>query len=168
MKNIVEIEKLDHFGRGIARIDGVPVFVLDALPNELVKIEIIKEKKNFKEAKVVEYLRTSNLRVKPICPYYENCGGCNLMHLSYPQQLLFKENKVREVLKKFCDFDKVEKIIGTNEYYYRNKITLQVKEKIGYFKEKTYELIEIDKCIIADDRINKIILILKNIDLSTK
>lgn len=165
MKSIVEIEKLDHFGRGIARIDGVPVFVLDALPNELVKIEIIKEKKNFKEAKVVEYLRTSNLRVKPICPYYENCGGCNLMHLSYPHQLLFKENKVREVLKKFCDFDKVEKIIGTNEYYYRNKITLQVKEKIGYFKEKTYELIEIDKCIIADDRINKIIPILKNIDL---
>ncbi len=165
MMNEVIIEKLDHYGKGIARIDGMPVFVDGALTGEIVKIEKTVEKKKFCEAKTVDIITKSDSRVEPICPYYNECGGCNIMHMSYPQQLIFKENKVREVLNKFSDFDNVKSIIGTDDLYYRNKITLKVDKKIGYYKSKSYDIVPIDKCFIADDRINSVIEKLHQIDL---
>lgn len=167
MKKIeLNIEKLDHYGRGIARIDGKTAFIENALPTETVIASIIKEKKNFMEGETIDFITKSNDRIEPICPYYNECGGCNIMHIDYNNQLQFKENKVKEVLNKFCNYDNVKSIIGTNQYNYRNKITLQVKEKIGYYKKKSYELVVIDKCYIADEKINSIINELKNIDLS--
>lgn len=167
MKKIeLNIEKLDHYGRGIARIDGKTVFVENALPTETVIASITKEKKSFIEGETIDFINKSNDRIEPICPYYNECGGCNIMHIDYNNQLKFKENKVKEVLNKFCNYDNVKSIIGTNQYNYRNKITLQVKEKIGYYKKKSYELVVIDKCYIADEKINSIINELKNIDLS--
>lgn len=166
MKNIeVSIEKLDHYGRGITRIDDIPVFIEDSLPNEKVKIEITKEKKKFNEAKTVEIIEKSESRVQPLCSYYDKCGGCNIMHMSYPQQLKFKFNKVKEVLNKFTGFDIIRPIIGTEDIYYRNKITLKVKEKIGYYKKKSYDIVPIEKCLIADKKINDIISKLNEIEL---
>ena len=127
MKKIeVNIENLDHYARGIARVDGKPFFVENALPNETVIASIIKEKKNFIEGETIDFINKSNDRINPICPYYDECGGCNIMHLDYDNQLKFKENKVKEVLKKFCNYDNVKSIIGTNQYNYRNKITLKI------------------------------------------
>lgn len=167
MKNIeLNIEKLDHYGRGIARIDGKTVFVENALPTETVIASITKEKKNFIEGETIDFISKSEDRIEPICSYYNECGGCNIMHLDYNNQLKFKENKVKEVLKKFCNYTNIKSIIGTNQYNYRNKITLQVKENIGYYKKKSYELVVIDKCCIADERINNIINELKGINLS--
>lgn len=167
MKNLeINIEKLDHYGRGITKVNGFPIFVENALPDEKIKIELINEKKKFCEAKTVEIIKESPFRVIPLCPYYDECGGCNIMHISYQQQLQFKENKVKEVLKKFADFDNVKKIISTDNFYYRNKVTLKVKENIGYYKKKSYEIVPISKCLIADDRINKIIDKLNSINLS--
>lgn len=161
----VNIENLDHYGRGIARVDGKTVFVENALTKEKVIASITKEKKNFCEGESVEILNKSTERVEPICPYYNDCGGCNIMHLNYSSQLKFKENKVKEVLNKFCNYNNVKEIIGTNNLNYRNKITLQVKEGIGYYKKKSYELVNIDNCLIADDRINNVIKKLKSANL---
>jgi len=166
MKDIVfEIEKLDHYGRGIVKKDGKTIFIENALPNEQVKIKLLNEKKNFCEAKTVEIIKESNDRITPICRYYGQCGGCNIMHMSYPQQLEFKENKVKEVLKKFTNFESVKRIVGSDNFNYRNKVTLKVNKKIGYYKKKSYEIIPIDNCLIADERINNIINQLKEIDL---
>lgn len=167
MKNIeVSIEKLDHYGRGITRIDGIPVFVDGALPDEKVKIEIINEKKKFCEAKTVEIMKESSFRCVPNCPYYQECGGCNVMHINYPQQLVFKENKVKEVLKKFTGFENIKSIIGTNNFNYRNKVTLKVNKLIGYYKNKSYEIVPIDNCLIANNKINCIIEQLRKINLN--
>jgi len=166
MKDIVfEIEKLDHYGRGIVKKDGKTIFIENALPNEQVKIKLLNEKKNFCEAKTVEIIKESNDRITPICRYYGQCGGCNIMHMSYPQQLEFKENKVKEVLKKFTNFESVKRIVGSDNFNYRNKVTLKVNKKIGYYKKKSYEIIPIDNCLIADEKINNIINQLKEIDL---
>ena len=151
------IEKLDHYGRGIVRED-VPIFVEDALPNEIVEIKITNSKKKYKEAIVTKIVEESKDRRKPICPYFEECGGCNLMHLPYLKTLEFKENKVKEILQKF--YDKavfIKPIIFGNELYYRNKVTLKVKENIGYYKKNTYDLVSVDECFIADKKINEII-----------
>ena len=117
MKKLVyEIEKLDHYGRGIARDNGIPVFIENSLPNEKVEVDIINQKKKYLEGKAVKILNKSSDRIEPPCPYYSECGGCNVMHIDYQKQLEFKENKVREVLKKFCNFKNV-KDLGINKSF---------------------------------------------------
>lgn len=161
-----KIEKLDHKGRGICFVDNKITFIENALPNEIVDIRLINEKKKFNEGIVRSIITKSENRVDPICPYYEYCGGCNIMHLDYKNQLLYKLDKVKEILKRYgnIDFD-IKEIIGSDNLYYRNKVTFQVKEKIGFYQDNTYDLICVDKCYIADVKINKILEILKKLDL---
>ena len=165
MKKKIIIENLDHFGRGVVHIDNIPVFVDGALSDEEVEIEITKTKKNYMEGIVTKRIKDSIDRVKPLCPYYDECGGCDLMHIPYNKQLEFKENKIKEILKKFANIENINKIISTKQYNYRNKITLQVNEKIGLYKKKSYDLVAIDECLITDNKINNIIKRLKKIDL---
>lgn len=166
----VETSNLDHYGRGIARIDGKTVFVNNALPGETVNIEITNTKKNYSEAKVLEYLKESSSRVKPKCPYYEVCGGCDLMHMDYSNQVSFKENKVKEVITKFTDLkpDIIKSIIKSKtKFNYRNKITLHVKNgKVGFYQKDSNDIVEIKKCVVAKDEINEIISVInKELDL---
>ena len=165
-KLVVKIENLDHFGRGIAKVNNMPIFVENSLIGEEVEIIVTKEKKNYMEGIVNKYIKTSPVRVESKCPYYDNCGGCDLLHLSYEEQLKYKENKVKEIIKKFSGLDCVNNIVGSKQFNYRNKITLQVNKEIGYFKKKTNDIIKIDQCLLVDDKINKIIAELKNVDVS--
>lgn len=154
----IKIDKLDHYGRGIGKINNKTVFVNNALEDEIVEIIVTKEKKNFCEAKVVKYIKTSDKRQKPICPYYNFCGGCQLQHLPYFEQLKFKENKVKEVLNKFAFINEniIKPIIKSeNEYYYRNKITLQVDKKVGLYKEKSNDIVPIEHCYLVSEGINE-------------
>lgn len=159
MNRIVKIENLDHYGRGVARSD-TPIFVEEALPNEIVEIEITKEKKKYKEATVIRVIEKSKDRIDAICPYFNTCGGCHLMHLSYIKTLEFKENKVKEILQKFYDSKiNIKPILYGNDLNYRNKVTLKVQEKIGYYQKGSYDLVSIDECKLADKQINEIIKI---------
>lgn len=161
------IQKLDHYGRGICFINEKITFVSNTLPNEIVNIELIKENKKYNEGKLINIVKKSSNRLEPICPYFNLCGGCNLMHISYNEELEYKENKIKELINKFTNIDvnKVKKIIYDSELYYRNKATFQVKEKIGYYKEKSYDLISIDNCFLVDERINNILNEIKNYSL---
>lgn len=162
----MKIEKLDNNGRGIVFVNNKITFVENALPNEDVDIKITLEKKKFNEAVVLNYNEKSIDRKDPICPYYSFCGGCDLMHLNYDKQLEFKLKKVNDLLNKFGGIDyNITKIIKTSELYYRNKATFQVKEKVGYYKEKSYDLISIEKCYIVDEKINEILKQVENLDL---
>lgn len=165
-KLVVRIEKLDHFGRGIAKVNNMPIFVENSLIDEEVEILITKEKKNYMEAVVIDYIKKSPLRVKSNCPYYDKCGGCDLLHLSYEEQLKYKENKVKEIIKKFSELECVNNIVSSKQFNYRNKITLQVKNGIGYFQKKSNDIINIDNCLLVDNKINEIINKLKKIDVS--
>ncbi len=164
----VKIEKLDHQGRGIAKVDNMVIFVTNALVGEIVKVKINKVKKNFCEGTMVEIIDESPYRQDPICPYYLLCGGCDLMHLKYEKQLEYKENKVKEIMKKFANIDEslVKTIISNNKpYNYRNKTTFQIDNKIGFYSKKSNKVIEIDNCFISDQKINEIIQLFKNIDI---
>lgn len=162
----VNIESLDHQGRGIARENNIPIFIPYTNVNDTLEIEITKTKKNYKEGKVIDYMG-SNLNYD--CPNYLKCGGCNIMHINYLEQLKYKENKVKEIMSKFADIDssKIKKIIpNDNPFNYRNKVTFQVKNKIGYYQNKTSNIINIDNCMIADNKINNILNdVKKNVDL---
>ncbi len=161
---IVTIDALDHQGRGIAHYNDFVIFVFDALIGEKVEIEITKIKKKIIEAKVIEILNVSPERVTSICPYFKECGGCDLLHMSYQKQLLYKENKVREIMKKFAHIENVVENIVPNDnvFGYRNKAVFQVKEKIGFFGKKSNELVEIEKCFLLPDIMNEYLSILRN------
>ena len=161
-----QIEKLDHEGRGIIR-NGKIIFVKNALPGEIVDINILKEKKKFIEAESKNIENESIDRCNPNCQYYSSCGGCNILHMTYESTLVFKENKVKEIMNKFLTFPvKVNKIISDCNLNYRNKATFHVNNKIGYYKENSNEIIEINECHILDKEINEILRVLKNISLN--
>ena len=160
MKDEFKVYRLDNFGRGISYYNGKVVFIDGALDGENVECEIGEIKKNLYEAKATRIIDKSIYRVEPECPYYKDCGGCNLMHMDYLRQAKFKEEKVKEILKKFADIDedKVKDIVTTRENHYRNKITLKVVDgRIGFFRKKTYELVPINDCLMASEKINKIL-----------
>ena len=163
----VKIEKLDYYGRGIAYIDNKIVFINNALPGEIVEIKIVNDKKRYSEANVLKYIKKSEKRNEPKCQYYSICGGCDLMHMNYEDQLEFKLNKVKEIVTKHANIqpELVKKIIFKNEYNYRNKVVLKVKDKVGYYKKSSNDVVYIDECLIADSKINEVIKKINSMDL---
>ena len=96
-----KISKLDNKGRGITYINDKITFVNNALEGEEVILENLTEEKKYNEACVKEYLTQSNNRVIPKCPFYKECGGCNIMHMNYEAQCEFKLNKVKDIIEKY-------------------------------------------------------------------
>ncbi len=154
----VKIEKLDHFGRGIIRDKGI-IFVDDTLPEDVVDIAITKDKKNLKEAKVLAYKKRSPLYRESLCPYHLHCGGCHFSELLYEKQLLYKKEKVQELIEHMLKENLVVKEIipSREEYHYRNKITLHGKDKkIGLYDKKSNDLIPISHCLLVDKKIDEL------------
>ena len=160
----MQIEKLDYYGRGIGRINNKITFVENALKDEIVDIKILKESKKYNEAIVKSYNTKSKSRVTPKCKYYNICGGCNISHLKEEEQEGFKDSKINELLNRNLNIECLDKIEYSKFYNYRNKIVLHIKEdKLGLYKNKSNELIEIDECLLVDDKINRLIKELKKI-----
>ncbi len=155
-----KILRQNNEGLGIGLIDGIITFVNDALPNEVVNVKIIKIYKNYAYGDLVEVKEANQNRKTPKCPFFYECGGCNLMHQSYESQLEFKKDKIISIFKKICNIDiDLEKVNSYNILNYRNKVVFKVKkDKIGFYKPKTNELIDIDRCIISDEKINECLI----------
>lgn len=164
---MIEITSLDHNGRGIGKINNKIVFVENALPKEIVDIKIIKEKKNYIEAETNKIIKKSINRIESPCTYFNSCGGCDLLHLPYTEQLKFKQEKIENIVNRYLNQNiKINDIVKCDDNFnYRNKTSFQVKEKIGFYKNKTYDIIPIDCCLISDKRINDSIEYLKKLDL---
>ena len=163
---IIKGERLDDKGRAVTKIDGKITFVSNLLPNEEAEVKIINIKRKYNEAKVLKLLKTSSERVVPKCPYL-NCG-CQLKHLNYQKQLEYKQNKVKEILKKFGNITpKINKIVYDNNInHYRNKITLKVQNSVGFFQNHTNYFIPIKKCELVSEKVNNLIRELNQKDLS--
>ncbi len=163
-----KVLRLDDFGRGITKVDDSICFVSNALEDEEVDIEILEKKSKYIEAKASNIIVKSKDRKETECPYYSLCGGCNVMHMSYNHQLEFKKKKVERILSKFANINNVvTEIIPTKEFNYRNKVVLKVIDgKLGFFKDKSNEIVPIDKCLLCSNKINEVIDKLKDIDLS--
>lgn len=162
----VNIEKLDHFGRGITYINDKICFVENALPGEVVKVKVSKETKKYTLAKVVDFYKLSDDRVEVKCPYADVCGGCNTSHLSLEKENEFKCDKVKEILKKFANIDSkvISDIVCDDELNYRNKVTLHgLNNCLGFYKKGTNLVVRVEKCLLADKKINQVISLLNEI-----
>ena len=156
----VEILRENNEGDGVASVNGFIVFVKGALKNEKVKIKIDEVNKNYAVGSIIEIKEKSINRRIPICPYFYDCGGCNLMYMDYNSQLEFKKNKIESIFKKICNMDiKLSSINSYNIQNYRNKVVFKVEnDKIGFYKKRTNEIIDINECIITDKKINEVLL----------
>ena len=154
----VKITSYDHKGRGIARVNKNVIFVAKVKVGEELAIEIVKDKKNYCLGKRVEPIKVK------YCPYYDKCGGCNIGHLSYMEQLEFKKQMVKNIFSKYTKYslDDLE-ILKSKEYNYRNKVTFHIKgDKLGYYEEETNDLISISKCKLLDEDIMVITALLNS------
>ena len=128
----VEIEDIAFGGRGLARLDGMAVFVDQAVPGDRAVIRIFKKRKNYAEARVVELIESSPFRITAPCEYSGFCGGCKWQFLSYDQQLVYKKNHVRESLEHIGLIDNVHvhpTIPSETIFGYRNKMEFSCADR---------------------------------------
>ncbi|MBR3161623.1 MAG: class I SAM-dependent RNA methyltransferase, partial [Bacilli bacterium] len=165
----VTIDRFNDTGEGIGIIDGQVVFVPKTVPGDIVKIKNINNYKNYMRADEFEIVKTSNIREKAKCPYFDFCGGCQIMNINYQEQLNYKKNKVINIFKKFGNIDINPKIMSDKQYSYRNKIIVEVRNGIiSLNKYHSHDTVNIDKCLLVSDNINDLIkLISKRLDLTS-
>ena len=153
----VKIIDLDHKGNGIVRIDNKIVFIPKTNPLDLVDIDIYKKHKKYDEGRINKIISGSEDRIDSLCPYYLMCGGCNISNLNYNKQLEYKRNKIINIFKRYLDMNINPEIIGSdNRYEYRNKITYKCKgSKLGLVSIDN-DVVNIDRCCLVSDRVNKL------------
>ena len=162
----VKITSMDHLGNGIAKVDNKVIFIPKGVIDDELDVDIYKEYKKYSIGKIKESNKKSASRIDAECPYYSICGGCNISNLSYENQLLFKENKVKNIFKKYLNLDITPTVIGSNKQYkYRNKITYHIDKKLGLIGEFG-GVIDIDQCLLVSDKVNELYHEIKKLDLS--
>jgi 23S rRNA (uracil1939-C5)-methyltransferase len=155
----LKIEDVGFGGKGVGREQGKAVFVPYTIESEIVSAEIVREKKQFAEAELVEVKERSRDRVEPQCPYFGRCGGCAYQHISYEHQLAIKWRQVRDALQRIGKLKDVPIrpiIPSPKQYTYRNRITVHAQEGvIGFFRRDSHQLIDIERCPISTDEVNR-------------
>lgn len=150
------IKRLGINGEGIGYFKRNVVFVPGALPGEEITAQVTNIKRNFAEARILKLRKKSPHRQTPPCPIYETCGGCQLQHMTYEQQLVEKRDLVVQALERYLKgvTVSVENTIGMEDpWYYRNKSQFQTRLKgtkviAGLFAEGSHQLLDIEQCIV--------------------
>ena len=121
----LDIESLAYGGQGVARVDDFVVFVNGAIPGQKVKALVIRKKKSYAEARLIEIKQQSPLAAEPRCIHFGFCGGCRLQNLNYGEQVKAKGAQVDDILRRLGglkDFELYPAVPSENSYYYRNKM----------------------------------------------
>lgn len=154
----VKIEDMGHNGEGIGKAEGYTLFIKDAVIGDTVEAKVMKAKKNYGYARLMQVLEPSPYRVEPKCPCARACGGCQLQFLSYEKQLEFKKNKVQGNLERIGGFHNlaIDKVIGMETpFRYRNKAQYPVgKNKdgeiiTGFYAGRTHSIISNQDCYLG-------------------
>jgi 23S rRNA (uracil1939-C5)-methyltransferase len=153
---MLDIERMGNSGEGIGRIEGLAVFVEDAVPGDRVEAEITQVKRNFARGRLKRVLVQSQQRVEARCPAALECGGCQIQHMDYGWQLEHKRQKVADDLKRIGGLEgiTVHPALGMKEpWRYRNKAQFPVGKGTegivtGFYARHSHDIIGIDDCVI--------------------
>jgi 23S rRNA (uracil1939-C5)-methyltransferase len=167
----VVFEDLTHDGAGVAKVDGYPLFVPNGLPGEKAQVKVIKVNKSYGIGRLMELIEKSPYRVEIEQKDLHKYGGCQLEHISYEGQLKYKENQVRQVLKRIGKLEDVviHPILGMdNPWHYRNKAQVPAGEKggkliAGFFKPRSHEIVDTDESLIQIKKVNEAVNTVKEI-----
>lgn len=151
-----KIDKLVPGGAGFGRLaSGQGAFALGALPGERISVEQAEDHRSYLQATRWTLLDASPARVSPACPVQGQCGGCDLMTLSYPAQLEAKRAMLNDALTRvghFHDLPELGFVASEQPLAYRSRIRLHVGDggRLGFFAEGSNRLVEIPTCLVAD------------------
>ena len=171
--DIVEVEIVDltHEGAGVAKVDGFVFFVDNALPGEVIKMRVLKLKKNIGFGKVEEYVTLSPNRNQDIDATYLRSGIADFGHMTYEEQLKFKRKQVVDNLYKtagISDVEVAETLGMETPYAYRNKAQVPVRRvkgqlETGFYRKNSHDLIPIEDFLIQDKEIDKLIVFVRDL-----
>ncbi|OHE71497.1 MAG: SAM-dependent methyltransferase [Verrucomicrobia bacterium GWC2_42_7] len=159
------VDTLTNLGVGLGRVDGWVVMVPFSLPGERVRARIFRNHKNYSEADLIEVTEPSPHRVQPKCDLFGNCGGCQYQHLSYEQQLKWKQQQVKEIFAHLAGIETAVNppLSSEQTFHYRSKITPHFNKPtnevdIGFLKQgQRHALVDVEQCVIATERINSVL-----------
>ncbi|MCH9610519.1 MAG: 23S rRNA (uracil(1939)-C(5))-methyltransferase RlmD [Chlamydiae bacterium] len=161
-----KIRTLNSSGEGIGQTDeGKTLFIDGALPGETVEYEIELEKKSYAKGTLLKIIEPTKERVHPPCPVFGTCGGCQIQHLDYQEQLEIKRMRVQDALRRIAkiDIEVPPCIPSPMPFGYRNKIQLPHKDGLlGLYKKRSHELVPIKGCPIQSALGEKILRFLQN------
>lgn len=150
-----DISGYSSSGDGIARVDGMVIFVKGALRGENCDIRILKVNKNAVFAKAEEIINPSPARREPECTQFSKCGGCDLMHMSYDEELFLKHQRVEDAIRRIGGIDTpIDDIIGADSTTgYRNKVIYAVggtaaEPEIGFYRSRSHDIVSASGCLI--------------------
>jgi len=154
----LQIEDVAFGGNGVGREERKAVFVPFTIDGERVSAQIVREKKNFAEADLIEVLAASEHRAAPQCPYFGRCGGCSYQHMTYEHQLAVKQRQVEQALRRIgriMDAPMRPIVPSPRTYEYRNRVTVHAEDGIiGYYRRDAHRLIDVERCPIAAPEVN--------------
>ena len=149
------IDNYSSEGDGIARLDGMAVFVKGALRGERCRVKLLKVGKTAAWGRVEQVVTPSPARIKPDCPHFPKCGGCALRHMSYAEELEFKRQRVEDALRRIGGLDLSVDVIHGAEApeCYRNKAQFPVSDwsgrlSIGFFRARSHDVIDVERCLL--------------------
>ncbi|MBQ3443913.1 MAG: 23S rRNA (uracil(1939)-C(5))-methyltransferase RlmD [Selenomonadaceae bacterium] len=168
MPQLIKIHNLGSSGEGVGKLGELIIFVEGALPGEEILAEIVTRKKNYAVGKLIEVVKPSIERVKPFCPLYNDCGGCQLQHLSYSAQLNWKRQQVVDAVERIGKLNGVEifETLGMeNPLHYRNKMQFPVGKnlQIGCYARGSHKIIDTQACMIQNELNDKILNVVRNV-----
>lgn len=154
----LKIEKIVFGGEGLARHQGMVIFVSQVLAGETVKVLVTSIKKNLARAELKEVLEASSSRVTPKCPVFGTCGGCDWQHMNYAEQADIKNSWLIDFFRKdLAQGTQIKPFLQSPSIWnYRNRISLKkIDHEIGFYEKNSHRLVPIEYCHIAEDAINE-------------
>lgn len=157
------IEDIGVSGEGIGKVDGYTLFVKDTVIGDVVRVKIMKAKKNYGYARLMDIIKPSEDRVEPACPIARQCGGCQIQAMNYNAQLKYKQKLVKDNLLRIsgltegADYEMCEILGMDTPFRYRNKAQYPVGEDkdgnivMGFYAGHTHSIIACpdDDCMLG-------------------
>jgi 23S rRNA (uracil1939-C5)-methyltransferase len=154
----LKIEDVAFGGKGVARDAGKAVFIPFTIDSERVSARVVREKKQFAEAELIQVLEPSAQRAAALCPYFGRCGGCSYQHISYSHQLELKARQVEQAMRRIAKMTEppMRPIVPSpSPYGYRNRITVHAQDNVvGFYRRDVHELMDIAQCPISMPEVN--------------
>ncbi|MGL4857953.1 23S rRNA (uracil(1939)-C(5))-methyltransferase RlmD [Plesiomonas sp.] len=165
----VEILSLDYQGQGVARWQGKTLFVTGALPGEKVLVRVYEDKRQYAKASTQKVLHASEARVKPVCPHYALCGGCQMQHIEYALQTESKQNAfLRLMTRDIATPATVSAPLCGDAYGYRRRARLSLladkktrELTLGFRRANAKTLVDIQQCPVLQPQLSALIPPLK-------
>ncbi len=166
----LDIERLNHDGEGVGRLSGFTVFVPATAPGDSVMARVISVQKTYARALLETVINASPARVTPSCAHYDSCGGCQLQHLDYAEQLRVKREIVQESLRRIGGLNiNVQPVIGMiDPWRYRNKAQVPVGMDggtviAGFFAKRSHRIVDVECCLLQHPANDKVVDIIRGL-----